>query len=76
MDAKTMRALGNHLVMLADSIDNIIPETKGAKKPNTKVEVEQKIKTNIKEEMMKKVIMTPEMIKVTKRLEEKIKKGY
>jgi len=61
-----MRALGNHLVMLADSMD------KGVKKPNAKVEdkggnlkVEQKgdkkkIKRNIED---KEVIMTQEMIK-------------
>ena len=49
MDAATMRALGNHLVILADSMGNIIPEKKRAvskaakesgkvKKPNAKVE--------------------------------------
>ena len=69
MDAKTMRALGNHLIILADSMEkeSVKPMKANAKGEDKglKAQVEQKKReTKIKEKSDKEIIMTPEMVKV------------
>ena len=64
MDAKTMRTLGNHLVLLADSM-----EKKGGL--GSEAVIEKKEKKKKKKEKSETDVMTPEMIRVTTMIEEK-----
>ena len=78
MDAATMRALGNHLVVLADSMGNIIPDTegvvsKGVKKSGKVKKVNAKVEDNgVKARVVQKGDMMPTKRVVSKKTNTKL----
>ena len=78
MDAATMRALGNHLVVLADSMGNIIPDTegvvsKGVKKSGKVKKVNAKVENNgVKARVVQKGDLMPTKRVVSKKTNTKL----